>query len=201
MATDARLSLGVAIVLLVLYVGNLIFSLITHRDFLSNSDEPESVTTSWSPMVATGILLGATVLIAFMSEALVDALEGFTSAINLSPTFVGLIIIPIVGNAAEHASAVTFALKNKMDLSISIALGSALQIALLVSPLLIVLSWFIGQPTDLVLRGPLELIALIGAVFIGTSVARDGETNWYEGLMLLGVYVILALAFFWTPTG
>ena len=113
----------------------------------------------------------------------------------------GLIVIPIIGNAAEHASAVTFALKNKMDLAVVIAIGSALQIALLVAPLLVLLSWLIGNPMDLVLRGPLELVALIGSVLIGNSVARDGETNWYEGLMLLGVYVILAIAFFFTPGG
>lgn len=201
MVSDARLSLGVAIVLIGLYVGNLFFSLGTHKDILSTADETELTAASWGVPRAVGVLLLATVLIAFMSEFLVDALEGFTGAIGLSESFVGLIIIPIVGNAAEHASAVTFALKNKMDLAVTIALGSALQIALLVAPLLILLSWVIGRPTDLVLRGPLELTALIGSVLIGNAVARDGETNWYEGLMLLGVYVILALAFFFTPSG
>lgn len=197
---DARLSLGVAIVLLALYVGNIVFSFVTHKDLLSSDQDEEDEKTTWSIPRAIGILLFVTVLIAFMSEYLVGALEGFTSEIGLSTNFVGLIIIPIVGNAAEHASAVTFALKNKMDLAISIALGSALQIALLVAPLLIVLSWLIGKPTDLVLRGPLELTALIGSVFIGNSVARDGETHWYEGLMLIGVYIILGLAFFFTPS-
>lgn len=115
------------------------------------------------------MLLVATAAIAAMSELLVGALEGFTAAVGLPATCVGLIIIPIVGNAAEHASAVTFALKAKMERAVGIALGSALQIALLVAPLL-------------VLRVPLELTALIGAVFIGNAIARDGETHWYEGI-------------------
>jgi len=197
---DADLSLGVAIILLALYAGNIVFSLITHKDLLSSSDElEESHTAKWSIPKAIGVLLGVTVLIAFLSEFLVGALEGFTETIGLSAGFVGLIVIPIIGNAAEHASAVTFAMKNKMDLAVVIAIGSALQIALLVAPLLVLLSWLIGNPMDLVLRSPLELIALIGSVLIGNSVARDGETNWYEGLMLLGVYLILAVAFFFTP--
>lgn len=197
---DAQMSLGVAIVLIVLYVGNLFFSLGSHKDMLSTADEADVSEASWSMPRAIGMLLAATIMIAFMSEFLVGALEGFTATLGLSASFVGLIIIPIVGNAAEHASAVTFALKNKMDLAVTIALGSALQIALLVAPLLILLSWAIGRPTDLVLRGPLELIALVGSVLIGNSVARDGEMHWYEGMMLLGVYAILALAFFFTPS-
>ena len=199
LALDADLSLGVALVLLALYIGNLVFSLITHKDLLSSSDEIEESSATWSIPYAIGVLVLATVLIAFLSEFLVGALEGFTTTIGLSTTFVGFIIIPIVGNAAEHSSAVTFAMKNKMDLAVVIAIGPALQIALLVAPLLVLLSWVIGSPMDLVLRGPLELIALIGSVLIANSVARDGETNWYEGLMLLGVYIILAIAFFFTP--
>ncbi len=196
---DERLSLGVALVLIALYVGNLFFSFGSHKDILSSGEVPELTAASWSVTRSIAVLLVATVLVAFMSEFLVGALEGFTKSFSLSASFVGLIIIPVVGNAAEHASAVTFALKNKMDLAVTIALGSALQIALLVAPILVLLSWLIGRPMDLVLRSPLELAALIGSVLIGNSIARDGETNWYEGLMLLGVYVILALAFFFTP--
>ncbi len=199
LAMDNRLSIGVAIVLIALYVGNLFFSFGSHKDLLSSGDVDEPPAEIWSIQRSITVLLVATILVAFMSEALVAALEGFTASFGLSESFVGLVIIPVVGNAAEHASAVTFALKNKMDLAVTIALGSALQIALLVAPILVLLSWVIGRPMDLVLRSPLELAALIGSVLIGNSVARDGETNWYEGLMLLGVYVILALAFFFTP--
>jgi Ca2+:H+ antiporter len=195
---DAEFSLGVAIILIIIYIGSLIFSFISHRDMLSAHEE-EAHEAAWSVTRASTILVAATIAIAFMSEYLVGAIEGFTETIGLSASFVGLIIIPVVGNAAEHASAVTFALKNKMDLAITIALGSALQVALLVAPVLILLSWIIGNPTDLVLRSPLELATLIGSVIIANSVARDGEMHWYEGFMLLGVYLILALAFFFTP--
>jgi Ca2+:H+ antiporter len=198
---SVRLSLGVALVLLALYIAGLIFTFGMRDGPPADEEDVAEAEGGWSPARALAILLAATVAIACMSEFLVGALAGFTTALGLSPAFVGLIIIPIVGNAAEHASAVTFALKAKMDLAMGIALGSALQIALLVAPLLVLLSWVIGRPMDLVLRGPLELTALIGAVLIGTAVARDGELHWYEGLLLLGVYAILALAFFLLPGG
>lgn len=203
-SADMRLSLGVALVLLALYAASLVYAFRARADPLAGEEEAadaEAATAegTWPPARAAAVLLAATVAIAFMSEFLVGALGGFTAALDLSTVFVGLIIIPIIGNAAEHASAVTFALKDKMDLSVGIALGSALQIALLVAPLLVLLSWAIGQPMDLVLASPLELVALIGAVLIGNTVARDGEMHWHEGAMLLGVYTILALAFFFTP--
>ncbi len=198
---DAQLALGVSVVLIALYVANIVFSLVTHRDLLSESDEGhEHEGKPWSPLLAIGVLLGATVLVGFMSEVLVGSLEGFTEAFGLSEFFVGLIIIPIVGNAAEHAAAVVFAIKNKMGLAVTIALGSTIQIALLVAPILVILSFVIGKPMDLVLNNPLELVALFGAVFIANSVARDGETNWLEGFMLLGVYLILGIAFFFLPS-
>jgi Ca2+:H+ antiporter len=199
---DANLALGVSLILIVLYIANIIFSLVTHKDLLSTSDEQaeEHHQAKWSPLVAMGVLLAATVGVGFMSEFLVGSLEGFTEAFGLSEFFVGLIIIPIVGNAAEHASAVVFAMKNKMDLAVTIALGSTIQIALLVAPILVLLSWVIGKPMDLVLNNPLELITLVGSVLIANSVARDGETNWLEGFMLLGVYAILAVAFFFLPS-
>ncbi|MFN3265350.1 MAG: calcium/proton exchanger [Deinococcales bacterium] len=198
---DANLALGVALVLLALYAANIIFTLVTHKDLLSTADEAteEHHKTEWSVPVALGVLLGSTVMVGFMSEFLVSSLEGFTKTLNLSEFFVGLIIIPIVGNAAEHASAIVFAMKNRMELAVTIAVGSTIQVALLVAPLLVLLSWLIGKPMDLVLNNPLEIVTLIGAVLIGNSVTKDGETNWLEGFMLLGVYVILALAFFFLP--
>ena len=197
---DTHLALGVSLVLIGLYIANLIFSLVTHRDMLSESDDSQGDEESWNPLVAVGVLLVATVLVGFMSEYLVGSIEGFTTDLGLSEFFVGLIIIPIVGNAAEHAAAVMFALKNKMGLSVTIALGSATQIALFAAPLLVVLSFVVQKPMDLILNNSLELVALIGAVFIANSVARDGETNWLEGLMLLGVYLILGTAFFFLPS-
>ncbi|HEX7021750.1 MAG TPA: calcium/proton exchanger [Trueperaceae bacterium] len=199
---DTHLAFGVSLVLIALYAANIVFTLFTHRDLLSTADQShEGAEAAWSPPVAVGVLLAATVLVGFMSEFLVGSLDGFTTALGLSEFFVGIIIIPIVGNAAEHAAAVLFAMKNKMDLSVTIALGSTVQVALLVAPVLVLLSFAIGRPMDLVLHNPLELITLIGAVLIGNSVARDGETNWLEGLMLLGVYVIAAIAFFFLPSG
>ena len=199
---DAQLALGVSFILIGLYIANLVFTLFTHKDYLSTADDDhgEEHVANWSPLFALGVLLGATVLVGFMSEFLVGSLEGFTEAFGLSEFFVGLIIIPIVGNAAEHAAAVFFAMKNKMDLAVTIALGSTVQVALLVAPLLVIVSFLIGKPMNLVLNNSLELIALIGAVLIANSVARDGETNWLEGLMLLGVYAILAVAFFFLPS-
>ncbi len=197
---DTHLALGVSLVLIGLYLANLVFSLVTHRDLLSESDDVEHAEGTWSPAVAVFVLLGATVLVGFMSEYLGGSLEGFTAAFGLSEFFVGLIIIPIVGNAAEHASAVVFALKNRMGLAVTIALGSTTQIALFVAPVLVVLSFIIGRPMDLVLSNYLELVALVGAVLIANSVVRDGETNWLEGLMLLGVYLILGIAFFFLPS-
>jgi Ca2+:H+ antiporter len=196
---DAKLALGVSIVLLALYAGNILFTLVTHKDLLSTADEAEHHKPQWSVPMALGVLVGSTVMVGFMSEFLVSSLEGFTKVAGLSEFFVGLIIIPIVGNAAEHASAVVFAMKNRMELAITIAIGSTVQVALLVAPLLVLLSWLIGKPMDLVLNNPLEIATLIGAVLIGNSVTRDGETNWLEGLMLLGVYAILAIAFFFLP--
>lgn len=201
---DANLALGVSVILIALYGANLIFSLFTHKDMLSPADEEQgheahAHDAKWGLRMALIILLAATVLVGFMSELLVASLEGFTETFGLSEFFVGLIIIPIVGNAAEHAAAIFFAMKNKMDLAITIALGSTVQIALLVAPLLVILSFIIRKPMDLVLSNPLEIGTLIGAVLIANSVAKDGETNWLEGLMLLGVYAILAIAFYFLP--
>ena len=199
---DARLALGVSFVLIALYIANIIFSLITHKDLLSSSDEAheEHSQAAWSPALAIGVLVASTVLVGFMSEFLVGSLEGFTQAFGLSEFFVGLIIIPIVGNAAEHAAAVYFAMKDKMDLAVTIALGSTVQIALLVAPLLVIFSFIIRKPMDLVLNNPLELVTLVGSVLIANSIVRDGESNWLEGFMLLGVYAILAVAFFFLPS-
>ena len=196
---DASFALAASFVLIGLYVGNLIFSLVTHKDLISIADEPHEG-EAWPVRRSVATLAAATVAVAWLSELLVGSLEGFSRQIGLTEVFAGLIIIPVIGNAAEHAASV-FALKNKMDLSIQIALGATIQIALLVAPVLVIASFLIGQPMDLVIHRPLELVGLIGAALITASVARDGETNWLEGAMLLGVYLLLALAFFFLPAG
>jgi Ca2+:H+ antiporter len=195
--SDEHFSLAASAVLIGLYLCNLVFSLFTHKDLLSTSDD-EHEGESWSVQRGILTLVVATLAVAWLSEVLVGSLEGFSVQLGLSEVFAGLIIIPIIGNAAEHAASV-FALKNKLDLSIQIALGATIQIALLVAPILVIASYLIGQPMDLVIHRPLELVGVIGATLITASVARDGETNWLEGAMLLGVYLLLALAFFFLP--
>jgi len=196
---DETFALAASVVLIGLYVSNLIFSLVTHKDLISSSDDPHEG-EPWSTRRSVATLAVATLAVAWLSELLVGSLEGFSRQLGLTEVFAGLIIIPIIGNAAEHAASV-FAVKNKLDLAIQIALGATIQIALLVAPLLVILSFVIGQPMDLVIHRPLELVGLIGATLITASVARDGETNWLEGAMLLGVYLLLALAFFFLPAG
>ncbi|MCP2013551.1 Ca2+:H+ antiporter [Deinococcus sp. HSC-46F16] len=197
---DVNLSEATAAVLLLVYLGYLLFTLRTHRELLSTADEDgaEQGGPPWSVPRAVGVLLAATVAVAFMSELLVGTLEAATASLGLTEFFVGLILLPIIGNAAEHAAAVMFALRDRMNLSMTISLGSTVQVALLVAPLLVLAGLVVGQPMNLVVT-PLELAAIIGAVVIANSVVRDGETNWFEGLLLLGVYVILACAVFFYP--
>ncbi|PYE56633.1 calcium/proton exchanger [Deinococcus yavapaiensis] len=196
---DVNLSDATAVVLILLYVANIVFSLVTHKDVLSTADEEgEEHGPNWSVLRAVGVLLGATILVGFMSEFLVGSLEVATRSFGLSEFFVGLILIPIIGNAAEHAAAVLFALRNKMDLAMTIALGSTVQVALLVAPLLVLASLLIGSPMSLVVS-PIEMVAVFAAVIIANSVVRDGETNWLEGALLLGVYVLIGSAVFFYP--
>ena len=198
---DVNLSDAAAVVLIVMYVCYLLFTLRTHKDILSTHDDEEAEEDPgklWSVPLSVGVLAASTVAVAFMSEFLVGTLEAATASLGLTEFFVGLILIPIIGNAAEHAAAVMFALRNKMNLSMTISLGSTVQVALLVAPLLVLAGLLVGQPMNLVVT-PLELIAIVAAVLIANSVVRDGESNWLEGVLLLGVYVILAFAVFFYP--
>jgi Ca2+:H+ antiporter len=146
----------------------------------------------------TFILLVVTLAVAVESELLVDSLEVATSELGLTALFTGVILLPIIGNAAEHATAVTVAMKNKMDLSVSVALGSSLQIALFVAPVLVIAGALIGQPMDLNFN-PFELVAVAVAVLIANSISSDGESNWLEGSLLLATYIVLGFAFFFHP--
>lgn len=199
---DVNLSDATAVVLILVYVGYIYFTLVSHRDILSTADDEgvhdEEGGPLWSVPRAVATLAAATVAVAFMSEFLVGTLEAATASLGLTEFFVGLILIPIIGNAAEHAAAVMFALRNKMDLSMTISLGSTVQVALLVAPLLVLAGLLVGQPMNLVVS-PLELVAIFGAVIIANSVVRDAETNWLEGLLLLSVYLILGFAVFFYP--
>ncbi len=196
-AINANFSLAASVVLIGLYICNMIFSLVTHKDFLSTSGEHHEV-GGWTMRRSFATLIVCTLTVAWLSEVLVGALEGFSKGLGLSEVFAGLIIIPIIANASEH-SASLFAVKNKLDLSIQITLGATIQIALLVAPILVIMSYLMGEPMDLVIHRPLELAGLLGAVLITANVAHDGESNWLEGAMLLGVYLLLALAFYYLP--
>jgi Ca2+:H+ antiporter len=189
----------VAVVLLLSYAAGLFFSLKTHRDIFnpdmdsSDDDEPHE---PWSVRRCVMWLAIAGVAVGFMSEILVGSIEEASAHIGLSPFFVSLIVVAIAGNAAEHWVAVYVAHKNQMDLAVNIAVGSAAQIALFAIPLLVLLSFVIGDfPMPFVLNG-FELAGVILAVIIAIHVTDEGETTWFEGLELLAVYVVLGLTFY-----
>jgi len=206
--TLQQLSVAVAIVLILVYGLTLLFSMKTHSYLydvgvaeLEEEDTQEAAQEAKSKVnlpLWVGILLVVTLGVAIESELLVESLEEATSALGLTALFTGVIVLPIVGNAAEHATAVTVALKNKMDLSVSVAVGSSLQIALFVAPVLVIAGWFIGQPMDLDFN-PFELVAVAVAVLIANSISADGNSNWLEGSLLLATYTIVGLAFFFHP--
>ena len=154
--------------------------------------------TTGATRTATAVLIVATLLVALMSEILVGAVEHASHVLGMNSIFIGVVLVAIVGNAAEHSTAVLVALKNEMDLAVGIAMGSALQIALFVAPVLVFASYLRPEPMDLRFTS-LEVLAVIVGVLIARMVAEDGESNWLEGLMLLTVYAILALAFFFLP--
>jgi Ca2+:H+ antiporter len=196
---EHELSIGVSIILMLTYVAHLVFSLGTHRDLYNpKGEDPHEAEAPWSVTRAVSVLVGATLFVAWMSEILVGAVEGASDHLGMNGVFVGVIVVAIVGNAAEHSTAVLVALKNQMDLSVGIAIGSSLQIALFVAPVLVFASYLRAEPMDLRFS-TLEVVAVILSVLLARMVAEDGESNWLEGLMLLMVYAILALAFFFLP--
>lgn len=215
-----NLSTAVAVVLMAVYAMTLLFSMKTHAYLYEAAVVDEMVPAAIAGDEAAiagdahdageashgetnlglwvGVLLGATVLVAVESELLVQSLEVATEQLGLTDLFTGVILLPIIGNAAEHATAVTVAMKNKMDLSVSVALGSSLQIALFVAPVLVLAGWVFGQPMDLSFQ-PFELVAVAVSVLIANSISSDGKSNWLEGLLLLSAYAVLALTFFFLP--
>ncbi|MCX7921435.1 MAG: calcium/proton exchanger [Clostridia bacterium] len=186
------LSVAVAVLMFAIYILGLVFSFHTHKD-LYRSEHFEVHQAKWSLKKSIGVLVGATVLIAIQSEFLVGSVEPMTKSLGISELFVGIILIPIIGNAAEHSTAIIMAAKNKMDIAIEIAVGSSLQIILFVAPVLIFLS-LLFKPMSIVFN-EFELISMIVSVFIANKVAGDGESNWLEGVQLMVVYGIIAIAF------
>ncbi|HEX7056599.1 MAG TPA: calcium/proton exchanger [Bacilli bacterium] len=194
-ASLQKLSLIVAGGLIAAYLLWLVFSMITHKDELADETGGNESHTPWSKGGSIFYLLLATIMVAFVSEWLVATLEPITHRFGLSELFVGAFVIAIVGNAAEHSAAVMMAAKNKIGAAVEIAIGSSLQIALFVAPALVFASLIFGKPMDLIFTVP-ELTAIAVSVFIAKSISQDGKTNWYEGVLLLVVYLILASAFF-----
>jgi Ca2+:H+ antiporter len=195
-STVEHLSLAVAIVLIVTYVAGLFFSLKTHRDIF-NPEYGDEDSWGWSVRRSVTVLAVAGVLVGVMSEVLVSSISEASKAVGLSEFFIGAVVVAIVGNAAEHWVAVLVALKDKMDLSVNIAIGSSAQVALFVAPVLVIASFFIGpHPLPLVFNG-FELGAIMLAVIIANYVTQDGESTWFEGLQLLAVYLVFVIAFYY----
>ena len=204
---EQNLSLAIAIVLFLTYILTLVFTLVTHKELFagkshgvaeSGEEAVHAAHGSWSVKKSVGILVLATVFVAFASEFLVGAVEGARETLGLTEVFVGVIIVAIIGNAAEHSSAILLAARNKMDVTIGIAIGSSLQIALLVAPILIFASYLFGTPMDLEFTLP-EVIAVAAAILIVEQISGDGESNWVEGVQLLSVYAVLAILFYFLP--
>ncbi|WP_298911339.1 calcium/proton exchanger [uncultured Nostoc sp.] len=204
--TLQNLSIAVAVVLILVYALTLLFSMKTHSYLydvgLAEAEaEAEEISISHAkPNMAlwVGVLLVCTLLVAIESEMLVDSLEVATSQLGLTALFTGVILVPIVGNAAEHATAVTVAMKDKMDLSLSVAVGSSMQIALFVAPVLVIAGRILGKPMDLDFK-PFELVAVVVSVLIANTISSDGRSNWLEGTLLLAAYTVLGFAFYFHP--
>jgi Ca2+:H+ antiporter len=190
------ISLGVAGVMIVLYVLGLIFSLRVTESALTLSTPSEA--PHWKVGTSLVVLAVSTGAVVWLSEILVHEVDAVMAASGLSEFFLGIILIPVIGNVAEHLVAVQVAMKNKIELSLEIALGSSLQIALFVAPVLVFVSLLFGQQLNLVFN-QFELLAVLAAVSVAALVSSDGETNWLEGAQLLAVYLILAVAFFFLP--
>ncbi|QJC52398.1 calcium/proton exchanger [Paenibacillus albicereus] len=199
---DQILSITVAIILIVSYLLWLVFSMVTHKDMLSEMEDKAEAGADahadeplWTLKRSVLYLVVATVMVAFVSEWLVGTLHSVSERFGLSELFIGAFVVAIVGNAAEHSAAIMLAMKNKMGAAVEIAVGSSLQIALFVAPVLVLISGFFGPTMDIVFT-PIELAAIAVSVFIAKAVSSDGRTNWYEGFLLVMVYIILGFAFF-----
>jgi len=187
------LSVVVAVIMFVIYILSLVFSFYTHKDIYA-VDAEDDIKPKWSLRTAIMVLVAATIFIGIESEIFVGAVEPMTKALGISEFFVGIILVPIIGNAAEHSTAVAMAFKNRMDVAIEIALGSSLQIILFVMPVLVFLS-LIFSPMSIVFN-IFEIVALLFSVLIANRIASDGESNWLEGVQLMAVYIIMGTAFF-----
>jgi Ca2+:H+ antiporter len=176
----------------------LIYTLYTSRDVFATEQQTEK--PEWPLWKGLSVLAAGTAGTAGEADLVSGALQGMAMELGVTPYFLGVVVLAVLGNAAEYFSAAAFARQNQMDVALAITVGSSIQVALLVAPLLVLVSSFMGHPMNLVFANPLELVAIAAVAFIVTTIAHDGETTWFEGLMLVAVYLILALAFFFaTP--
>ena len=197
---DEHLSLSVSVVLILVYLANLIYTLVTHRDVFAFSEGDAHDTAAphapWPIVKALTLLAVATAVTAYEAEMISGALEATAAQLGLSEFFLGIILLAVIGNAAEYVSAIYFARQDQMGLAVSITVGSTIQISLLVAPVLVIVSALIGHPMNLVFSSPLELIAIGAVVFAINAIANDGETTWFEGVLLLAIYALFGLAFY-----
>ncbi|WP_338088303.1 calcium/proton exchanger [Neobacillus citreus] len=191
------LSVGISVILILLYLAALFFKLVTHRGVYQSDNEAQhhDEEPEWGKGRAILVLLLATLAVAYISENLVHTFEFVAESFGWSELFIGIIIVAIVGNAAEHASAVLMAFKNKMDVAVEIAIGSTLQVAMFVAPVLVLISLLYEKSMPLLFSWQ-ELIAMVSAVLLMVVISNDGETNWFEGLTLLAAYVIMGIGFY-----
>lgn len=191
-----ELSVFVSIFMLIVYFASILFILFTHKHLYT--EEVGKLEAKWSKMKSIIILLVATIAVAWMSEILVGSIEPIVKSLGWTELFIGVIFVAIIGNAAEHTSAITMAIKNKMDLALQISIGSATQIAMFVAPVLVLISLFFRTPMSLIFN-IFELVAIVLSVLIANLITEDGESNWLEGLQLLMAYAIMGVAFFFHP--
>ncbi|KRF62133.1 calcium/proton exchanger [Peribacillus sp. FSL K6-1552] len=200
-SSTMSLSVGISVILILLYLAALFFKLVTHRGVYQHAEkreaheEHEEEIPEWSKKKAITILAVATLAVAYVSEKLVHTFSEVGETFGWTELFIGVIIVAIVGNAAEHASAVIMAYKNKMDVAVEIAVGSTLQVAMFVAPVLVLISLMYPTHMPLVFTLP-ELISMVTAVFLMIMISNDGETNWFEGLTLLAAYFIMGIGFY-----
>jgi Ca2+:H+ antiporter len=201
LSNEDELAMGISVILFLVYIMSLLFSLKTHKHLYEKdqaatlAEEPASE-DGWGVKTSMVVLLVATVFVAFLSEILVHGVEKVASELHINKIFIGVILVAIIGNAAEHSTAIYMAMRNKMDLAINVALGSGAQIALLVAPMLVFVSFCMGKRMTLFFS-EFEVMAVVVSVVILSYVTNDGECNWLEGAQLLAVYAILAIAFFY----
>jgi Ca2+:H+ antiporter len=194
-------SIGTSVILMIVYILGMLFSFRTHKEHLAAAVKtPEPSGSKWSMKRAIGLLLFASVLMGVVAEGLVHAVQAAGKAWGMNEVFLGFVVIALVGNAAEHSTAVMLAMRNQMDTALNISMQSSVQIALFVTPLLVFLSYPLGHPLDLLFT-PFELLACGLGVAIFAYLVMDGETNWYEGVQLLALYAIIAVALYFLPMG